>query len=273
MSFLAALPERYRLILCDLWGVVHDGYSLYPRTADRLRQWRGEGRLLVLITNAPRGVDAVEEHLGKVGLPRDCWDAIVSGGEAGIAAMQALGEAVGFLGTRADREVLQRRGMRIREDDEFTHLACTGLEESRPSVAEYGADLRRWAERGVHMHCLNPDRVVIHGDVAQPCAGAIADDYEKLGGDVTWYGKPFAPIYRHALELAGSPPPDAVLAIGDGLHTDILGAARMGFDAVFVAGGIHGGRPFPDSFAADHGLGEWRPVAVVDRLGVEAIAC
>ena len=115
-------------------------------------------------------------------------------------------------------------------------------------------------------HCLNPDRVVIRGGICEPCAGAIADDYEALGGKVVWYGKPHRAIYDHALSLAGDPPPDAVLAVGDSLRTDILGAARMGFACVYVAGGIHAGEPFPDDFAATNGLGEWRPVAVVDGL-------
>jgi HAD superfamily hydrolase (TIGR01459 family) len=272
-DFLDLLGAKYRLILCDLWGVVHDGYSLLPGAAERLREWRREGRLVVLITNAPRGVEAVEEHLAQVGLPRDCWDAIVSGGEAGIAAINALGVEVGFLGTLTDREVLEGKGVRIRDDESFDELACTGLDEGRPAVADYRPDLERWAARGVHMHCLNPDRVVIHGGSAQLCAGALADAYEKIGGRVSWYGKPFPAIYRHALALAGNPPRDTVLAIGDGLHTDVLGAARMGFDAVFVTGGIHRGEPFPDSFARDHGLGEWAPVAVVDSLGVGASAC
>jgi ribonucleotide monophosphatase NagD (HAD superfamily) len=87
-----------------------------------------------------------------------------------------------------------------------------------------------------------------------------------IGGRVTWYGKPYEAIYRHALQLAGNPPRDAVLAVGDGLRTDILGGARMGFATVFVSGGIHAGEPFPESFAAEHGLGEWQPVAVVNSL-------
>ena len=117
------------------------------------------------------------------------------------------------------------------------------------------------------MHCLNPDRLVIRGGVPEACAGALADRYEGLGGRVDWYGKPHPSIYRHALGLAGNPPVSEVLAIGDGLQTDILGAATQGFDAVFVTGGIHAGEPFPDDFAAQYGLGEWEPVAVVDSLG------
>jgi HAD superfamily hydrolase (TIGR01459 family) len=116
------------------------------------------------------------------------------------------------------------------------------------------------------MHCLNPDRVVIHGGEEVLCAGVLADLYEELGGRVEYYGKPYPPIYRYALGLAGEPPPEQVLAIGDSLATDVLGAAWMGFDCVFVTGGIHKGEDFPDSFAAQHALGDWRPVAVVDSL-------
>ena len=117
------------------------------------------------------------------------------------------------------------------------------------------------------MHCLNPDRVVIRGGVPEACAGALADLYEGMDGLVEWYGKPHGTIYRHALHLAGDPSPSAVLAIGDSLQTDVLGAARMGFDCVFVAGGIHAGEPFPPQFGPQNGLGEWQPVAIVDSLG------
>ena len=266
MSVLDTLDARYRLILCDIWGVVHDGISLYPGVADRLRQWGEQGRCVVLITNAPRPADAVALQLGRIGLPRDCWDGIATSGEAGIEALNALGQPVGFLGTLDDRAILEARGVRIVKDEGFTDLACTGIAEGRPRPEDYCADLERWAERDVHMHCLNPDRVVMRGGVLEACAGAIADLYEQLGGRVTWYGKPHETIYRHALHLAGDPPANEVLAIGDSLQTDMLGAARMGFDALFVSGGIHAGEAFPADFAERCGLGEWRPIAVVEGL-------
>ena len=266
MSPLDALDPKYRLILCDVWGVVHDGVTLYPGAAARLRQWRNEGRCVILITNAPRTADAVTRQLGRIGLPRDCWDGIATSGEAGVEALNALGRAVGFVGTAGDRAILEGRGVRIAEGDEFTDLACTGITEDRPKPEDYCPDLERWAARDVLMHCLNPDRVVMRGGVLEACAGAIADLYEQLGGRVNWYGKPHEAIYRHALHLAGDPPTSEVLAVGDALQTDILGAARMGFDAVFVSGGIHAGEPFPADFAARYGLGEWRPIAVVEGL-------
>jgi HAD superfamily hydrolase (TIGR01459 family) len=162
--------------------------------------------------------------------------------------------------------VLEGRGVRIADDENFTDLACTGIREGQPDPQSYRVELERLAEREVHLHCLNPDRLVVRGGVPEACAGAIADIYQMLGGRVTWYGKPFPAIYEHALHRAGNPPKDEVLAVGDGLQTDILGAARMGFDTVFVAGGIHAGEPFPEDFAERNGLGDWQPVAVVDGL-------
>jgi len=266
VSYLDSLDPKYRLILCDVWGVVHDGVTLYPGASERLAQWRDEGRFVVLITNAPRTAEAVERQLERIGLPRDSYDAIATSGEAGIEALVAFGKAVGFVGTASDREILEGSGVVIAEDEQFTDLACTGVEEARPRPADYRTQLERWVNRDVNMHCLNPDRMVIRSGVPEVCAGAIADLYAMLGGRVTWYGKPHEAIYDHALRLARNPRADEVLAIGDGLQTDMLGAARLGFDAVFVSGGIHAGEPFPEDFAAQYGLGDWAPVAVVDGL-------
>jgi len=264
--FLDALPQRYRLILCDIWGVVHDGFHLYPGAAERLRQFRREGRFVVLLTNAPRTTAAIEEDLMRIGLPSDAWDGIATGGQAGIDALTPCAAPVGFLGTEEDREVLLGAGLAIAANDEFTELACTGLPHPRGKPDDYLALMKALAPRDVRMHCLNPDRTVIHGGVVEYCAGALAERYIELGGRVEFYGKPHPAIYEHALALAGNPPADQVLAIGDGLQTDILGAARMGFDAVFVTGGIHAGEPFPEDFGASNGLGHWKPVAVLQGL-------
>jgi len=266
VSELDTLDPRYRLILCDVWGVVHDGVTLYSGAEERLKQWRSQGRCVILMTNAPRTAEAVAQQLARIGLPGDAYDFIATSGEAGIEALNDLDKPVGFLGTAGDRKILEGRGVRIAGGDDFSDLACTGLTETKPNPRDYRADLERWAERDVHMHCLNPDRLVIRGGVPEACAGAIADLYAMLGGRVTWYGKPHEAIYLHALHRAGDPPRDEVLAVGDGLQTDILGAARMGFDAVFVRGGISEGEPFPENFAARNGLGDWHPVAVVDSL-------
>lgn len=266
MSRLDDLDRRYRVILCDIWGCVHDGVQLYAGAADRLGRWRDEGRAIILITNAPRTAEAVAGQLGRLGLDEALWDGIATSGEAAIERLRKAGRPVGFIGTAADRAVVEGRGVQIADGEEFEELACAGLDGVRTSVDEYKAELQRCAERDVLMHCMNPDRLVIRGGAAEPCAGALADVYLGMGGRVEWYGKPYPAIYRHAMQLAGNPGPEEVLAIGDGLETDILGAARMGFDCVYVTGGIARGKPIPDDFAARNGLGDWRPVAIVGSL-------
>ena len=267
MSFLDALPAQYRVILCDIWGVVHDGVELYPGAAERLLGWAGEGRRIILITNAPRTAEAVEQQLARIGLPRAAWHGISTSGEAGIVALHAIGAPVGFIGTPDDRAILESRGVVIADDNDFAELACLGLDGARMNPSAYLADIAPLAARGVVLHCLNPDRMVVRGGVPEACAGAIAELYEGLGGKVLWYGKPHSSIYDHALNLGGNPDKTSVVAIGDALPTDVLGAARQGIDCIFVTGGIHAGEPFPAAFAPQYGLGEWAPVAVVDSLG------
>jgi len=265
MSYWDSLDPKYRVIFCDVWGVVHDGVSLYPYAAERLRGWRDEGRKVILVTNAPRTAEAVEQQLARIGLPGDCFDGIATSGEAGIAGLLEVGAPVGFIGTPGDRRVLESRDLVI-VDNGFTDLACTGIDGVRRHADDYQGELDACLDGDVTLHCLNPDRLVIRGGVEEACAGAIADLYEDLGGRVEWYGKPHAHIYEHAMHLAGDPPKETVLAVGDSLRTDVLGAARFGLDTIFVQGGIHAGEPFPANFGPENGLGDWHPVGIVDGL-------
>lgn len=265
MSGLDALDPKYRAILCDIWGVVHDGDRILPGVERRLLKWKAEGRQIILVTNAPRPAETVQRYLDWLGLPRTAYDAITSSGEAGIAVLTDPVRPVGFLGTQEDRADLEARGVTIIPDG-FAELACTGLDEWRDEPEQYRQQLAGLAGAGVVMHCLNPDRIVIHCGRREACAGALADIYEAFGGHVEWYGKPHAPIYDHARSLAGNPPLEAMLAIGDGLPTDILGAAKYGIDAIYVSHGIHAGDPVPDDFASRHGLGDWSPLMTVEGL-------
>ena len=265
MNDLDRLDPRYRAILCDIWGVVHDGARILPGVEQRLLRWKAEGRRVILITNAPRPADTVQAHLDQLGLLRAAYDAITSSGQAGIAALTDPPRPVGFLGTEEDRQDLVRGGVLL-SSGRFDELACTGLSEWGEDPLDYRKQLAEWASAGVVMHCLNPDRVVIHCGRREACAGALADIFEALGGEVLWYGKPYRAIYDHARLLAGNPPADAMVAIGDGLPTDMLGAARYGIDAIYVSHGIHAGEPVPDDFASGHGLGGWRPILTVEGL-------
>ncbi|HET7317260.1 MAG TPA: TIGR01459 family HAD-type hydrolase [Sphingomicrobium sp.] len=266
MSALDEIDDRYAVILCDIWGCIHDGVELYAGVTERLQRWRESSATVILITNAPRTAEAVAGQLFALGLDESLWSGIATSGDAGIECLKEVERPVGFIGTVADRAILESRGVSIADGGDFDQLACSGLDEKRRTVADYDDQIRPLASRDVLMHCLNPDRFVIRGGVPEPCAGAIADRYIELGGRVEYYGKPFPAIYRHAMRLAGDPAPGAVLAIGDGLDTDVLGAARMGFDCVYVSGGISQGEGIPDDFAAKNHLGGWRPVAVVEGL-------
>ncbi|MCW3797267.1 HAD hydrolase-like protein [Sphingomonas sp. BN140010] len=257
MNDLDALPARYRLVLCDLWGCVHDGYRLLPGAENRLKRWRTEGRKTLFVTNAPRSAATTGRQLDAMKLDPMLYDGIVSAGEVGIAALK--GRAVGFCGTAADRADLVEAGLEL-TDKGYRELACAGL-QSHETVDDYAERLDEWRRNDVLLHCLNPDRVVDHGGRRVVCAGALADAYEAMGGRTVWHGKPFASTYDHALDLAGGPPRHAVVAIGDGLKTDVLGAASYGIDCVYVAGGIHDGEPYP----ADLTPG-WRPLMTVDSL-------
>ena len=266
MDSLDNLDPKYRVILCDIWGVVHDGGQLFPGAQERLLQWKGEGRHIVLLTNAPRPASTVERYLDGLGLSREAYDAVTTSGEAGIAALTKPARPVGFLGLEGDCHDLASHGVTIITSD-YAELACTGLNDRYDEAEQYREMLEGLAQSGVVMHCLNPDRVVIHLGRREACAGALADMYEAMGGHVEWYGKPHRPIYDHARKLAGNPPLDAMLAIGDGLPTDILGAAKYGIDAVYVSHGIHAGEPVPDDFASNNGLGDWKPIMTVEGLG------
>jgi HAD superfamily hydrolase (TIGR01450 family) len=251
-----ALPDRYRLILCDLWGCVHDGRAIFAGVTATLAAWKQQNRTVLFVTNAPRSADAIRRQLLALGLDRALDDGIVTAGEAGLAAVR--GRPVGFCGTPEDLVDLGARGLIVASDD-YDELACAGLSPGE-TVADYSERLQAWRAADVLMHCLNPDRIVHHMGEVMVCAGALADAYEALGGRVIWYGKPYPAIYDHALALAGNPDRSAVLAVGDGLQTDMAGAAAYGIDAVFIAGGIHAGEEprFPEG---------WSPIATVPTLG------
>ncbi len=265
MSLLDDLAEPYSTILCDIWGVIHDGARLYPGAVERLAMWKRAGKTIILVTNAPRPASTVQLRLDALGLSRTNYDAITSSGESGIAALIDPPRRVGFLGNADDRADLIAHGVLVTDRD-YREVACTGIVERSHGALDYVEQLQAWAADDVLFHCLNPDREVIHCGQREVCAGALADLYEGMGGRVLWYGKPHAPIYQHALSLAGDPPLAEVLAIGDGPITDMLGAARFGIDALFISHGIHAGAPFPPDFATRHDLGDWRPIATLADL-------
>jgi HAD superfamily hydrolase (TIGR01459 family) len=239
------LSASHPVWLCDVWGVVHDGERANPSACAALIRHRAGGGVVVLITNAPRRSPTVTRLFKAFGVPEGTHDAIVSSGDVTRRLIEArAGQNIHHMGPARDRDLLQGLPVTFTPLGQADAVVCTGLPGDEDDAALYDADLRIMRERALPMICANPDKVVHVGERLYPCAGAIAERYAAMGGVVEMAGKPHPPIYHEALRLAGEAlgrPVTArqALAIGDGLSTDIAGAARNGIDALFIAGGIH----------------------------------
>jgi HAD superfamily hydrolase (TIGR01459 family) len=257
LSQFRTLAREHDALICDVWGVLHNGRTAYLEAADALREFRHSQGPVILLTNAPRPVADLEEIFEKIGVPLDCYDAIVTSGVAARddLARRAYGRALKILhlGPERDRGVFA--GLRVEHDAVETRAAAvkavrkaeivlnTGLYDDNTETPEdYRGLLQAMKAKNLIMLCANPDIVVERGDKLIWCAGALARDYEKLGGDVVYFGKPHKPIYdtvlARAARIAGRPIARP-LAIGDGADTDIKGANAMGIDALFIAQGVH----------------------------------
>ena len=243
----SALDSRYKIILCDIWGCLHDGIAAYPGAVKRLRGWRAEGRTVILLTNAPRPVEPIAAQLDRLGVTRDCYDDIVTSGAVGIAEAKRRypDQKLGFIGTVQDRVVITTAGLDVQPYIPAPVTVCTGFHEGQQGNMEgLRPELADMAARGALLMCFNPDRVVMHGETQQLCAGSIGDMYTDMGGQTEYLGKPHPVIYdfaaRIAADLMGAPPrQNEMLAIGDSVATDMLGAWQAGLDFAFVQGGIH----------------------------------
>ncbi|MGL5362378.1 MAG: TIGR01459 family HAD-type hydrolase [Bosea sp. (in: a-proteobacteria)] len=243
----ASLFARYDTIISDVWGVVHDGVrGLVPACA-ALSAFRADGGTVVLLSNAPGPCDQIAELLDSMHVPRAAWDRLVTSGDVTRERVRKSGyKCIYHIGTDRDREVFDGLDVKLVDEDDAQMVVATELRDDRRETPEhYRPLLTRLEARGLPMVCGNPDLVVHIGHDLLPCAGALATIYEELGGDVHWAGKPHRPAYdmalAQALEARGGCPvdPARVLVIGDAARTDLAGAKLMGFDALFIAGGIH----------------------------------
>lgn len=257
---LSALAAEKDLLLCDVWGVIHNGIAFHAAAVDALVRFRQGGGTVILVTNAPAPEDQVWSRMRRLGVPRDCFDRIATSGDVATATLIEAGcPPIFAIGPQGDTAILsqaERLGPRAprRVAIAQAELAlCIGLDETGDRPEDYDDMLARLHERSLTMVCANPDIVVEVGDELFYCAGAIAERYEAIGGTVVQTGKPFPAIYARACALAeairGAPTPrERIMAIGDAMHTDIVGAAREGIDALMITAGIHR--------AALHGDGE-----------------
>ncbi len=282
---LSAVADRYDVLLCDVWGVVHNGRAAFTKACDALMRFRAKGGSVVLITNAPRPNQPIRVQLEGLKVPRDVYDDMVTSGDVTLSFIAERKEAPLYhIGPERDLTLFdileQMTGIRppLVGVDEASYVVCTGLfNDLTEQPSDYDDRLSVMHRRKLDFISANPDLVVHVGDKLIYCSGALAERYEEAGGLVLQAGKPFRPIYERAVSLAGglrggAPDLSRILAIGDALRTDIQGASDFGVDALFVTSGIHRGDLHAsgplDEAALSKALTEARvrPVAAIPEL-------
>ena len=268
-THLGDLAPGYDAILSDVWGVVHNGLTATPEACAALAAFRKKGGQVVLITNAPRPREEVIKQIEHFGVPRDAYDDIVSSGDVTRSVIQSRpGQSLYHLGPDRDKPIFTGLDVTFAPLESADYVVCSGLENDDHETAEdYRSRLEQMLARKLFMVCGNPDVVVERGPRLVYCAGAIADLYKAMGGEVLYAGKPYRPIYELALSrVTGKTPPlNRVLAIGDSLRTDFTGANSFGVDFVFLTAGIHAA-DFADEAAMHKAFGDKIPTAVMQKL-------
>jgi HAD superfamily hydrolase (TIGR01459 family) len=269
---LAALAPRYDAVFCDLWGCLHNGRAPFPAAVAALQAFRAGGGTVLLLTNAPRPAPLVQAQLGRLGVPRDAWDLIVSSGDAAQEGLFAglVGRRVWHLGPAKDGGFFDPPPhladappiTRVPFDD-AEGIVCTGpFDDLTETPDDYRGRLLMARSRGLTLLCANPDLVADLGDRRIYCAGALAALYTEMGGESLYFGKPWRPIYdlarRRLAALGRDTEATRILAIGDGIGTDIAGGIAEGIDTMFVTGGLEAEHFGPDPETPDAAkLAEW----------------
>jgi HAD superfamily hydrolase (TIGR01450 family) len=251
ITALAEVSANYDALFVDLWGCVHNGVTAIPSAVAALQAYRKTGGKVVLVTNSPRPRAGVLKQLVHFGVPDDAYDAVATSGDSARAAMYGgvVGTQVWHYGPVTDSrffdplEILDNPVEITRVPlDEATGIVCTGPFDPLAKPETWRADLEIALTRGLKLLCANPDIVVDRGEEREWCAGAVARMYTEMGGESLYFGKPHAPIYdlaRRRLHKLGNTITDGkILAIGDGIMTDVKGAVDEGIDSLFITGGL-----------------------------------
>ena len=243
LSGLSEIASDYDALVCDVWGVLHDGHTGNQEAVSALKEFRNSGGRVILLSNAPRPKRDVETMFKRFDIPPDCYDEIVTSGIATRMELENRSKTerlhMFHLGPDRDRGIFEGLDIEPSEIANADIVLNSGLfDDDVETPDNYKDRLAEMKARDLLMLCANPDWVVQRGGKLIWCAGALADAYQKIGGEVIYYGKPMTPIYD--LVRASTPGAKRLLAIGDGMHTDIKGANAAGIDALFIADGIHG---------------------------------
>ena len=251
VNALSDISAQYDALFVDLWGCVHNGVRAFDAANKALIEYRAGGGIVVLVTNSPRPRAQVEQQLADFGVARDAWDSIASSGDSARSALflGAVGQKVYFIGTDAELPFFDP--LKLIDDpiqishvpiEEAEGIVCTGLPTADGTPDDVRAPLLYAKQKGLKLLCANPDIIVDRGDKREWCAGAVAQAYSEMGGTSLYFGKPHAPIYdlarRRLSAIRPNIPDDRILAIGDGITTDIQGAIGEGIDSLFITGGL-----------------------------------
>lgn len=247
LGSIEELGKGYAAWLVDIWGVMHNGVRAFPAAVDATRRFREQGGIVLLLSNSPRPSESLQRQLRGLGVADQSYDATVSSGDLTRHELaKHEGARIFHLGPERDLPIFDGLDVTRVDAKDAELIVCTGLFDETETPEDYAGLLHELAGRKLTMLCANPDHLVERGHRLVYCAGALAQLYAEDGGEVIYAGKPYAPIYELAAETiaerAGREVTRSeILAIGDGIHTDMAGAADFGLDAVFVASGLHVG--------------------------------
>jgi len=245
IKHLTTLYDRYDILFCDVWGVLHNGVSVFPAAEQALIEARKAGKLVILLTNSPRTCEDVIAQLDSMGAKAQCYDGVVTSGDATRTLLREAPKRLFLIGPNYDIALFDGLDKELVEEFEADGIIVTGLnDDSYETPEDYRDVLERLRGRNLPLICANPDIEVEHGDKRRWCAGSLARDYANLGGRVFVAGKPHEPIYalaqQKAQEILGqAPDKNRILAIGDGILTDVKGAHMNNLDILYIARGIH----------------------------------
>jgi len=272
---MCTVGPEYDGFILDVWGVVHDGTAPFPGVLDCMERLIAAGKRLVLLSNAPRRSGDVVRRIARIGVPERLYHDVMSSGEEAWQCLHrrdepfyaALGRRCLQIGSERDLEI--REGLDlvfVDEPAEADFILNTGPAEWDDTIEDYARVLHAALGRGLPMVCANPDLVVIHDGKPALCAGALAEQYEAIGGRVRWHGKPYPSVYDSCLGLLGITDRRRILAIGDSLRTDIAGAEGAGIDSLLIAGGVHAAE-----FGTDGALDLDRIAGAIEKSGAHPI--
>ena len=234
---LCSIVDNYQLFYVDLWGVVHNGVSLHKEAINALKEITKKGKEYILLTNAPRPNSVVKTFLKKMGMEEEIIDHVFTSGEASLSYLKKnlIDKKFFHVGPPRDIDLFKDfKELKSNQIENSEYIICTGLFEEHEEDLKYYKEL---FEKNLKkkMICTNPDLIVDRGNKRELCAGSIAIIFEKMGGEVIYFGKPYPEVYNQSINNKGK----RVLSIGDNLNTDIKGANLLNYDSLIISNGVH----------------------------------